>query len=363
MKLLFVITGLGMGGAENLVTTLADGMSAKGHEVLIVYLTGSAIVIPKNPQIELIGLNMKSGRGFLNAYLKLREVISKFKPDVVHSHMVHANLLSRLVRLTIKIPKLVCTAHSTYEGGRFRMLAYRVTDSLADISTNVSKMAVTEFERKGAVPLGRMVPVLNGIDYEKFSPNELARASSRQKYCRDNKKVFIAVGRLFDAKDYPSLLRAFALVVEKDKNVTLWIVGDGPLRSDLEHLANELGISNHTLFLGVRHDIPELLNGADFFVLSSAWEGFGLVVAEAMAAEKIVIATDSGGVKEVLGDCGFLVPVRNPVELAEAMKNALALPREKCEVLVRRGRTRIVDNYSLDKTMNTWLEIYQSANQ
>ena len=363
MKLLLVITGLGMGGAENVVATLADGMAAKGHEVLIVYLTGEAIVIPKNPYVKILGLDMKSGRELLKAYLKLRKIISEFKPDVVHSHMVHANLISRLVRLTIKMPRLVCTAHSTYEGGRLRMLAYRLTDSLADISTNVSKMAVTAFEKQGAVPPGRMVPVLNGVDHKKFSPNEITRKSSRQQYCTKNENVFIAVGRLFDAKDYPTLLQAFALLTKHNEDVKLWIVGDGPLRSDLESLANELGIYKDVLFLGMRHDIPELLNGADFFVLSSAWEGFGLVVAEAMAAEKIVVATDSGGVKEVVGDCGFLVPVGNPIALAEAMQNALILPSEKRASLVKKGSARVVDNYSLDRTIDKWLEIYQAAPQ
>jgi len=361
MKLLFVITGLGMGGAENVVVTLADGMAAKGHEILIVYLTGDAIVTPKNPQIKIVGLGMASAKEFLNAFLKLRKIISEFQPDVIHSHMVHANLLARLVRLTIKIPKLVCTAHSTYEGGRLRMMAYRLTDALADISTNVSKMAVVEFEKLGAVPLGRMIPVLNGIDHRKFSPNDSAREASRKKYCQENEKVFIAIGRLFEAKDYPNLLQAFTQVAQQHKDVKLWIVGDGPLRSNLENLASELGIAKNVLFLGMRHDIAELLNGADVFVLSSAWEGFGLVVAEAMAAEKIVVATDSGGVKEVVGECGFLVPVGNPPALAQAMSDALALPDEKRQSLVRQGSGRVADNYSLDKIIDTWLEIYYST--
>ncbi len=90
--------------------------------------------------------------------LKLKALVTKFQPDVIHSHMIHTNLLAAaLVRLTIKIPRLVCTAHNTNEGGRLRMLAYRITDGLADISTNVSQAATDKFLELGAVATGRMI--------------------------------------------------------------------------------------------------------------------------------------------------------------------------------------------------------------
>jgi glycosyltransferase involved in cell wall biosynthesis len=362
MKIMLVITGLGMGGAEKMVTSLADAFAEKSHEVLLVYLTGQAVLRPKNQDIQIVGFNMTSAMGFFGAYFKLRALISKFKPDVVHSHMVHANLLARLVRLSVYIPKLISTAHNTYEGGKLRMLGYRLTDRLATFSTNVTSEAVEAFEKQGAVSKGRMLIVYNGIDHQKFLPNIIIREKIRDRFQVNSKVVFISVGRLHEAKDYPNLLYAFAKILGRHSNVVLWVIGDGPLRSSLENLVFQLGIKENVIFLGVRDDVANFMNAADVFVLSSAWEGFGLVVAEALATEKVVIATDSGGVKEVLGDCGFLVPVRNSDALASAMQQVLALSKEKQETLGKQGRIRVTDNYCLDSVVEKWLQLYIAEN-
>lgn len=360
MKLLFLITGLGVGGAERLVVNLADKMSARGHQVMIVSLTGPTLFKPVDPAIQVVALEMvKSPLGFVRAYGLLRRLIHEFQPNVVHSHMVHANLLARLVRLSVSVPRLVCTAHNTNEGGRLRMLAYRLTDALADVSTNVSREAVEAFEGQGAVPRGKMLAVLNGIDCEVFSPDARSRSEIRQSFAVDREiKVFIAVGRLFEAKDYPNLLNAFAQASTSLTHSCLWIVGDGPLRADLEARAGTLGLTGRVRFLGVRHDIPALLRAADVFVLSSAWEGFGLVVAEAMATETPVVATNCGGVKEVVGDCGYLVPPCDSKALAIAMIEAASLSDVQVKAMGQRARQRIVARFSLDRTVDSWLDIY-----
>ncbi|MGL5947829.1 MAG: glycosyltransferase [Aeromonas sp.] len=118
MKILLIITGLGMGGAERQVCDLADQFAAKGHEVLLISMTGETVNRPLSAKIEVVELRMaKTPLGFIKAYSKTRNLIKKFKPDVVHSHMVHANLFSRLLRLTTRFKKLICTAHSSNEGG------------------------------------------------------------------------------------------------------------------------------------------------------------------------------------------------------------------------------------------------------
>jgi glycosyltransferase involved in cell wall biosynthesis len=122
----------------------------------------------------------------------------------------------------------------------------------------------------------------------------------------------------------------------------------------------KLGIENKVNFFGVQSKISDWMNGADVFVLSSAWEGFGLVVAEAMACEKVVVATDAGGVKEVLGDCGFLVPTRDSKLLSEALVRALALSSSEAQALGADGRQRVLTHFSLDFVVQRWLAIYKS---
>ena len=362
MKILFVITGLGVGGAERQVLDLAEGFFQRGHVVKIAYLIGPVYLQPKIAGIDVVSLGVtKTANGFLQGIRTLIGLVRSFQPDVVHSHMVHANLLTRVARVFVEMPRLVCTAHSTNEGGRLRMLAYRLTDRMADISTNVSQEAVRVFEEKGAVPKGRMIPVLNGIDINKFEFNGPVRNCFRENMGVTEKRILIAVGRFFEAKDYPNLLRAFALVVKQNSNVCLWIVGDGPLRSTMESVACELNLSSHITFFGIRYDIPEIMNAADVFVLSSAWEGFGLVVAEAMATERIVVATDCGGVRELVGDCGYIVPPRDFVQLSNALLSALAMPADKAAEMGLLARQRIVENFGLDAVIEQWLSIYKTT--
>jgi glycosyltransferase involved in cell wall biosynthesis len=362
MKILFVITGLGVGGAERQVVDIADRLVGLGHDVKIAYLTGSALTRPNSGKVEVIGFQMKKTvGGFLNAYFGISELIRSFAPNVVHSHMVHANILTRLVRLTCSIPRLVCTAHSTNEGGKLRMLGYRLTSFLADVSTNVSAEAVSAFEAQGAVAPGRMLAIPNGIDVERFRSSEVNRIKIRRREgVADDEKVIIAVGRLTEAKDYPNLFLAFADVLLVTNNVRLWIIGDGDLRCNLMGEVDRLGFANKVNFYGVQSRVSEWMNGADVFVLSSAWEGFGLVVAEAMACEKVVVATDAGGVKEVLGDCGFLVPPADSNALSKALLQALALPRNDAQTWGATGRQRVLTHFSLDCVVQRWLDVYSS---
>lgn len=361
MRILLIITGLGLGGAERQVVDLADAFVSCGNDVLIVALTGKVVVQPSSCKVRIQLINMrKTIVGFVSAYMQLRKVISTFRPEVVHSHMVHANLISRLLRLSVYIPRLICTAHSTNEGGELRMWAYRLTDSLADLSTNVSAEAVAAFVAHGAVAPGRMISVSNGIDTDRFALDRFAGEVVRNQMNVDPEvKIILAVGRLTKAKDYPSLLNAYRSLDNSVVRTQLWIVGDGELWHELQNLVSMLSLNDNVRFLGVRHDVQNLMSAADVFVLSSAWEGFGLVVAEAMACECVVVATDCGGVREVLGEIGYLVKPSDSKAIAEALQIALKLPAVQCAALGSAARQRVINNFSLDAAVAKWLLIYE----
>ncbi|WP_435950471.1 glycosyltransferase [Psychrobacter sp. DM8] len=361
MKILMVITSLGIGGAEKVVTSLADQLVGLGHEVIIAYLTGEALITPKQDSIKLINLNIDSARGLINGSIKLRKLIKDFKPDVVHSHLVHANILCRMLRPTTTIPKLISSAHNTNEEGRFRMSAYRLTDKFTDISTNVSEEAVEAFVEQNAVQPGRMLTVHNGISTIEFNYSDKNRTKVRDELDVVNTdQLIVAVGRLNEPKDYPNLLSAIKVLSKKHQNITLAIAGDGPHLQALQRQTIKLGLNNKVRFLGIRKDIPSLMSAADVFVLPSAWEGFGLVVAEAMACERVVVATDCGGVREVVGDAGFLVPPRDSLKLANALEEALELDSEERLRLGKEARNRVLEHYSLAAATQKWLHLYSA---
>jgi glycosyltransferase involved in cell wall biosynthesis len=333
---------------------------SRNHQVCICYLTGEQAFSPDGAPIRVVGLGMrKQIASFVSGYLRLRALIREFRPDVVHSHMVHANILARLLRLSVYLPVLISSAHNTFEGGKLRMIAYRLTDGLADLTTNVSQEAVEAFEAKGAVKKGRMRFVPNGIDTDffRFDAQERRRARQAQGIA-DSDTLMLAVGRLVEAKDYPTLLAAFFRIKNAGTPAKLWIVGEGEDRDKLYNLTVKLGLQDDVLFMGVRRDMASIYNAADCYVLSSAWEGFGLVVAEAMATERVVVATDCGGVREVVGTSGFLVPPGKPVLLANHIYNALQLSAADRAALGASARERVIEKFSLSRTVATWQSIY-----
>ncbi|WP_368644606.1 glycosyltransferase [Castellaniella ginsengisoli] len=360
MRILLVVTGLRMGGAERQVADLSERLAARGHAVAIAYLTGEAAVRPGDA-VELHALGFsKTPFGVLRGCRRLARLIRAWRPDVVHSHMVHANLIARVIRLVAPVRRLICTAHSPAEGGRAVMWAYRLTDRLADLSTHVSREAVAAFERAGAVPRGRMRPVLNGVDVRMFSAAPGLRAQSRQRAgVRPGMRLLLSVGRLAGEKNHASLLRAFARLAQPCPDVALWIAGDGPLRPALLAQRAALGLDERVVFLGERHDVPDLMRAADVFVLSSRFEGFGLVVAEAMASGTLVVAADAGGVAEVLGGTGILVPPEDDAALARGLVEALAMDSGRRAAMTASARRRVEDDLDIERVVDVWLELYR----
>jgi glycosyltransferase involved in cell wall biosynthesis len=171
--------------------------------------------------------------------------------------------------------------------------------------------------------------------------------------------LWLAIGRLLDQKDYPTLLQAFQPLASD--RARLLIAGRGPLLEELQQRTQQLGIAGQVEFLGVRHDIAALLASADGFVLSSAWEGMPNVVMEALAAAKPVVATEVGGVAELVeaGQSGFLVPPGDPAALAAGMRLLMSLPEEQRNQMGLRGRQRMVTRYSLEAMADRWLALYR----
>lgn len=359
-RIIFLTTGMGVGGAERQICALSDELALLGHKVMIVSMTGVTECRPENSDIKILELEMTRGKiNTLKAFFLMRKIIKKFKPDILHSHMIHANIFSRLLRLTTKIPLLINTAHNKNEGGFIRMMAYRYTDFLTDISTNVSQEAVDEFILKRATKKGRMIAVHNGIDHDKFVYNDVWREEKRAELClQPSDKLLLAVGRLVEAKDYPNLLRAFASL-DISLNTRLAIIGVGELSDELIKIAIELNCNDRIYWLGIQHNVEEWYSACDLFILPSRWEGFGLVVAEAMSAERLIVATDAGGVAEVVGNRDCIVPVSDSRALAKKISEVLNYSNEKVAKLKVQNRARIVNNFSIKKTTQKWLELYK----
>jgi glycosyltransferase involved in cell wall biosynthesis len=241
------------------------------------------------------------------------------------------------------------------------MLAYQLTDGLSRHTTAVSQAAVGRYLRLKAVPANKSSVLTNGIDTAEFTPNAERRACTRAGMRVRNEFVWLAAGRIVPAKDYPNLLCAFALIRAAFPEAQLWIAGEAidARFAAIQALATELGAS--VRWLGLRRDMPALLDAADGFVLASAWEGMPLVVGEAMAMEKPVVATDVGGVRELIGETGFIVPAKNSEELAGAMLEMMRRPEEERRGLGLTARARIKAHFSMDVKADQWEALYRKV--
>ena len=357
-----MLTSLGVGGAERQVLALAERMSARGHAVALVVLRPHHND-DLSTHLEVVHLNLgKTAGGWIRAIREGGVFLRSFRPDVMHSHNFHGNLLARVLRMFHRRFILISTIHNVYEGGWLRMAAYGLTDRLADLTTAVSAAAAERYIRIRAVRRARCVVLTNGIDTAEFAPDTGRRAAMRDEMGVTGEFVWITVGRIAPAKDYPNLLRAFEVVHAAQPAAQLWAVGEAGVSSDPRYavLAAERGTMKQVRWLGLRRDTAALLDAADGFVLGSAWEGMPLALGEAMAMEKPVVATDVGGVRELVGDAGSMVPARDPGALGAAMRMVMETSLETRLANGVRARERICRSFSMEAKADEWEKLYGS---
>ncbi len=363
---LFVITWLTLGGAEIQTVRLAVGLRQRGWNVAV------ASMLPPDAFRETLTaagvvtyeLGMRRGVPDPRAILRLRKVIRALKPDIVHSHMFHANMLCRAARGLLGGAALVCTAHSLKEtseaGGAtwHKDFLYRATDRLADVTTIICEAAAERFIRVRAVPVSRLRVVPNGIDTNEFQRSPELREKMRQALGLGEEFAWVAMGRMVPQKDYPNLLNAFASV--QPQTAKLLIAGDGPLNDRLRQMTVDLGIQDRVMFLGVRSDVNAVLNAADAFVMSSEVEGLSLALLEAASCGLPIVATDAGGNRDVVknGVNGFLVPASNSAALAAAMNRCARLDGHHRAALSEASRSLVVERYGIDGILDSWEELY-----
>lgn len=241
------------------------------------------------------------------------------------------------------------------------MKLYKATEKLATILTNVSQEAVNNFINKKASIPQKIILMPNGVNVEAFSFYQNANIEFKKKLDLPNEsKLIVAVGRLTEAKDYPTLLKALSLI--KNQNARLIIIGDGDrqYKEQLLNLAKSYSIIDKVYFLGLQNDIPKWMSAADVYVMSSAWEGMPLVIGEAMSCQCCIVATDCGGIIDLVKDNGFIVPKKDPISLAQKIDSVLLLPEHLKSDIGKHAREHIVNNYSIESIAKKWLSLYNN---
>jgi glycosyltransferase involved in cell wall biosynthesis len=362
MRILLLSTSMGMGGADQQILILARAMRARNHQVRIIALAplGQMGVEARDEGIPTESLELRRSIMDLPRIFRLVRILREWRPDVLHSHMLHANLLARALRPLAQVPALVSTIHSINDGGALPRAAYRFSSGMVDRVTIISRLAAERYVASRAVPADLLEVVPNAVDTERFRRLPGAGAALRRELGLADDFVWIAVGRFEEAKDYPTMIRAFTRVAAERPRSRLLLVGKGSLRDDVDQLVRAGGLEGRVHFLGVRRDVPELMSAADGYLLSSAWEGMPVVLLEAAGVELPIVATRVGGVAEVVedGKTGFLVAPGDPEALARAMLRLQGLEPEARVAMGAQARAFVEQHYSTGQIMEKWDRLY-----
>lgn len=361
-----LITTLTYGGAETQVVRLAIELKAEKWDVAVACMIApsSHTETLRQHGIPVYSLDMRRGVPDPRALFRLSSLLREFNPDVVHAHMVHANLLARFTRLICPIRVLVCTAHNLREtsekGGPtwHKELLYRMTDFLADRTTIICNAAFDRYIRTKAVPARKLQMIPNGVDTDRFAPSEDVRLRVRRELNLADTFTWLAVGRLVEQKDYPNLFAALARLPEGNWRVL--IAGNGPLESYLKELASTMAISDRVQFIGTRENMENLFKAVDAYVMSSSFEGLSMALLEASATGLAAVVTDVGGNRDLVTDglTGFVVPPADPQALTGSMARLMDLPDVERRQMGEAARRYCVENYRFQSVAEQWLHLY-----
>jgi glycosyltransferase involved in cell wall biosynthesis len=296
------------------------------------------------------------------ALLELVRLARSFKPHIVHTHTAKAGFLGRQAALAVgPRPAIVHTYHGHvlegYFGAGKSQLYLRLERALARVSdclTGVSQATVDDLVRLGVAPRAKFRVLPLGLDLAPLAgPGEGLRRECRAELRIDEDEVLLVfVGRVVPIKRLDLLLRALALAGESEPRLRLALVGDGEERPGLERLAAELGVAAGVRFLGYRRELRPLFAAADIAVLSSDNEGTPVSLIEAAAAGLPAVATDVGGVREVVGEgTGVLVPRGDARALADALVRLASDPqrRRSCG---HAARQRAIGRYGAERLLD-----------
>lgn len=362
MRLTLVIASLGRGGAERTASVLAGGWAERGVKVTLVTLVQDDVpAYPLHPAINLQQLRVRGGtaRNILHGVVRqlrsvraLRQAISNSAPDIIIGFMDIPNILTLLAARGMDVP-VVVTEHTHPAYYRFgwpwhilRRLVYPSASALVCMTSAALSWFQQRFRIKGYV-------VPNPVD----APPVCDRRGGQKR--SDQGRTVIAMGRLSWEKGFDLLLEAFTRVAARHPDWSLKILGDGPLREDLQAQAHTLNLAGRIEFTGALADPFPALRAADLFVFSSRFEGFGNAVCEAMACGLPVISFNCpSGPAEIIRDDvdGLLVSAENVDGLATAMDRLMSDAVERNRLAAR--APEVISRFSRERILGLWEHVF-----
>lgn len=371
IRILQIVDGFRMGGAENKLHELIERLDRDRYEIILANVGPSGPLEEKfrNLNIEILETPRRWAFDPVPMF-KLRKFMRNREIDVVQTTLFWADFIGVLAAKLAGVPLILSWETVSHEGDPYhnkfqRRKGYELVSRLMDVIVAVSHEVKRSLIKRRGVPEKKIRVIHYGVDLQKYHPNGADQKISRRAALGVEPEDFLIgiVARLEPWKGHSIFIEAFAELAQRFPQARVILVGDGSLRQSLEQQVNELGLTDRIQFLGVRHDIAELLNCIDLFVLPSRpGEGLPNVLLEAMACKVPVIATEVGGVPELVKSAhnGYVVESGNVAELREAMEKVLS-DEQHLRALSENALKTVQGEFSLESELQSFQEVYDSV--
>jgi glycosyltransferase involved in cell wall biosynthesis len=366
--ILFAVNKLQIGGAEQQLLELVRGLDKTRYRPIVapLYPGGSLDAeFRAVPGAEVVDLN-RTGKYDPSTLVRVASLLRARRIDIVQPFLTPATFFGLLPALVVGTPVRIVTERCGVR--RYRGLGYTSYRVAEDFLTRFADAVVANSVAGQQLLLGRGIPAskirvfYNGVSPERLQVDAANAAAQRERlHVPEGGKVVGILASLTPAKDHATFLRAAAALSARRADVRFAIIGDGPLRSDLEALAATLGIRERVVFFGNQRRVADLLVGCDVLVSASRDnEGCSNSILEAMLLGVPVVATDVGGNGELVepGTTGYLVPVGDPARLAAALDHVLTRPAEAGAVAAQ-ARQQARARFSLERMVSDYELLYE----
>jgi len=355
-RILYVITELDVGGAENALYELATRLDRNAFQPQVACLSGQGPVAVRLRQrgipVHSLGARAKWA---VRVVWRLRRLIRE--ADIVHSFLFHANMAARLAAIWTGVRAVVSAARVAERSRpRRRKLECR-THRLVDVEVCVST-GVRDFLASGGFPRQKLIVIPNGVDASRFAgrdPGFKARLG-----IKPDTPLITTIGRLHEQKGMSYVLRAAASLCRSRPECHFLLVGRGPLEAELRAQAKQFRLDDKVTFLGFCNDVPSVLKATDIFVLASLWEGMPNAVLEAMAAGVPVVATRVEGTVDIIDDdrTGMLVMPKDVPAIVSAILRLLDDPA-RAQRLGQAAQEHVRAHFPLEAMVRRHQELYR----
>lgn len=369
MRIVHIITGLNIGGAETMLYKLLSGTDKASFDEMVISLTAYG---PMAAKIEKLGVKVKYlglKRSIPNPLiiLKLIKLLKREKADLVQTWMYHADLIGGLAAKMAGIPVIWNVRNNTFDS-KVKWTTLMTVKISAKLTTLIPEKVICcsqeacRIHIKQGYAIKKMVVIPNGFNLNEFSPNLAAKIRLREELGLKSDDLIIGIIARYDPqKDHKTFFRAVAEINGNMPGVHFILAGDG-ISWDNDELVGDIysyGVEDVCHLLGRRDDIAYLTSALDISCLSSTGEAFPNVLGEAMACGVPCVTTDAGDSALIVGDTGIVVPPNNPAALAEALRQMIEMGDAGRRALGEKARRRVLERFNLPDIVSKYEDLYR----